>query len=344
MNTLPLVSVIMPIRNEANFIRQSLGAILAQNYPHDKIEVLISDGMSDDNTREQVQEMALSSDIPISIVDNPAGIAPTGLNLALKLSKGEIIVRVDGHTIIEFDYVSECVAALKRTDACNVGGRMNAVSDNKIGKVVALATSSPFGIGNARFHYSEREEFVDTVYLGAWHKHVFDKYGLFNEQLVRNQDDEFNYRLRANNCKILLCPKIRSRYYNRSSLKTLWRQYFQYGFWKVRVLQLHPRQMSVRQFVPFIFVASIVLLTLFSIVSVIGRWGLATVIGSYLAANLLASAVISIKTQATLFPLLSLSFIILHISYGLGFLIGLISFGKEWKKRSGQTNRIHRTN
>lgn len=333
----PFVSVIMPVRNEAAFIERSLGAILAQDYPPDRIEIIIADGMSTDSTRRLIEKSAAASDIAVAVVDNPSGIAPTGLNAALRKSVGEIIVRVDGHTIIEPDYVRECVAALRKSDACNVGGRMNAISENNFGNVIALATSSPFGIGNARFHYSEREEYADTVYLGAWRRKVFEEFGLFDEQLVRNQDDEFNYRLRAAGGRILLCPKIKSFYYNRSSLKSLWRQYYQYGYWKVRVLQMHPRQMSARQFVPFIFVAAIILTAMAEIFSSVGKWALLLLIVSYAIANFAAS-IWTAKAKVRLIPLLVLSFAILHLSYGSGFLMGLISFRKKW----GEKNvRIH---
>ena len=178
---------------------------------------------------------------------------PTGLNLALAAAEGEIIVRVDGHTNIEADYVRWCVEALERTGATNVGGRMDAVGRGRFGEAVAAATSSPFGVGGARFHYSNTEEWADTVYMGAWPRWVFEEIGLFDEELVRDQDDEFNYRLREHGGRILLSPKIKSVYSNRSNPLALWKQYFQYGFWKVRVLQKHPKQMRPRQFAPPLF-------------------------------------------------------------------------------------------
>ena len=235
----------MPIRNEADFIARSLGAVLEQDYPHECMEVLVADGLSTDSTREVIVRMAADHPaVTVRILDNPGKIVPTGFNIALAAAAGEIIVRVDGHTIIDPDYVRQCVALLQNTAADNVGGRMTAVGRGTFGEAVALATSSPFGVGGARFHYSDQEEWVDTVYMGAWRREVFDKVGGFDEELVRNQDDEFNYRLRASGGKILLSPTINSRYYNRSTVRSLWRQYYQYGYWKVRVLQKHPMQMS----------------------------------------------------------------------------------------------------
>ena len=327
----PFVSVIMPVYNEGNFILRSLGALLDQTYRKDRMEIILADGMSTDNTRQLAEKIAGESTISVSFVDNVKKIAPSGLNLALRAAKGEIIVRVDGHTIVEPDYVSECVDALLRTGAANAGGKMNAVAEGSAGQAIAIATSSRFGIGNARFHYSDSEEYVDTVYLGAWPKSMFDRYGFFNEELVRNQDDEFNYRLRAGGEKILLSPRIKSIYYNRSSFKTLWRQYFQYGYWKVRVLQMHPRQMSMRQFVPLFFVTSLIVTAILSLLTPFGRCAFVGVILSYVTANFAAS-VIAGKSKIALLPMVSLSFAILHLSYGFGFLLGVFSFVGHWFK------------
>ena len=178
------------------------------------------------------------------LLDNPGQIVPTGINAALKIARGSIIIRIDGHTAIAPDYIAQCVRALEQSKADNVGGRMDAVGSNAFARAVALATSSPFGIGGSRFHYSQKEEWVDSVYMGAWRRDAFEKYGLFDEELVRNQDDEFNYRMRKQGGKILLNPKIKSNYTVRCSAVKLFRQYYQYGFWKVRVFQKHPSQMS----------------------------------------------------------------------------------------------------
>lgn len=234
----PLVTVIMPIRNEEAFIERSLGAVLTQNYPADRMQVLVADGMSDDDTRGVIARLAAEHPgHEVEVVDNPGRIVPTGFNAALDRARGDVVVRVDGHTIIEPDYVTECVAAIAETGADNVGGRMDAVSDGPMGHAIALATSSPFGVGNSAFHYASGQRWVDSVYMGAWPREVFERIGRFDPEMVRNQDDEFNYRLSAGGGRILLTDRIRSRYYNRSSLKKLFSQYRQYGFWKVRVLQ-----------------------------------------------------------------------------------------------------------
>ncbi len=204
----PLLSIIVPVRNEEKHIECCLGAIINQVYPLKLMEVLVVDGESDDGTREIITELMQSHSI-IHLINNPSRIVPTGINLALSLASGEIIIRVDGHTEIAPDYVRECVKALQRSGAQNVGGKMFAIGSGIFGETVALTTSSPFGVGGARFHYSDKEEWVDTVYMGAWPKQVFSQIGLFDEELVRDQDDEFNYRLRENNGKILLSPYIK---------------------------------------------------------------------------------------------------------------------------------------
>lgn len=331
----PLVSIILPVRNESGYIGQGLQAILAQDYPSDRMEILIADGMSTDNTRQIIQELAaLHPDIPIKIIDNPGEVVPTGMNLALRQAKGGIIIRVDGHTIIAPDYVRRCVEALQNSDAENVGGRMNAVGLNFFGKAVALATSTPFGIGNGRFHYSDQEEWVDTVYMGAWPRAVFDKIGVFDEELVRNQDDEFNYRLRAAGGRVLLSPMIKSEYTVRGTPGQLWRQYYQYGFWKVRVLQKHPLQMSLRQFVPPSFVLALLLSLWFFLFAKFDFLGL-IIPAMYLAANPLASLWTAARRGWKYFPMLPIVFAILHLSYGTGFLVGLVKFWNRWSDNKG---------
>ena len=334
---LPLVSVIMPIRNEAEHIERCLAAVLAQDYPADLLDVTVVDGMSDDGTREIVGNYVRGYP-NVRLLNNPGRIVPTALNIGIRAVQGDIIIRVDGHTTLAPDYVHQCVAALERTGADNVGGRMDAQARGYFGKAVALATSSPFGVGSARFHYSHEEEWVDTVYLGAYRREVFERIGLFDEQMVRDQDDEFNYRLRAYGGRILLCPQIRSRYTCRSSPRKLWRQYFEYGFWKVRVLQKHPRQMSWRQFVPPAFVAALLVALGLSALGIF--WPLALIAGSYTVANLAASLWIGGRCGLRYLAVLPVVFSILHVSFGTGFLIGLIRFASQWGDR-GAKHVVH---
>ena len=319
--------MILPIRNEARHIQPCLDAVLTQDYPADRFDVLVVDGMSDDGTRELVSRYVRRYP-NVQLLDNPKCIVPTALNIGIRAARGDIIVRVDGHTTIAPDYVRQCVSALERTGADNAGGRMDAESPGFLGAAVAQATGSPFGVGNARFHYSRQEEWVDTVYMGAYRRDVFDRIGLIDEEMVRDQDDEFNYRLRAQVGRILLCPQIRSRYTNRSDLRKLWRQYFEYGYWKVRVLQKHPRQMRWRQFVPPLFVSALLSALGLSAFEVV--WPLALIAGSYLAGNLIASLSIAVRSGAQYLMILPVVFAILHVAYGTGFVSGSIRFANRW--------------
>lgn len=336
----PFVSILVPIRNEASFIERGLRAIAEQDYPIDRMEVLIADGRSTDDTRLIALQFAKSHPgLIIRVLDNPAKVVPNGINISLRQARGEFILRVDGHTAIAPDYVRHCVETLGRTRADNVGGRMTGIGLNSFGKAVALATSTPFGVGGGRFHYSDKEEWVDTVYMGAWPKRVFEKIGLFDEELVRDQDDEFNYRLRGAGGRILLNPKIKSEYTVRSSASALWKQYFQYGFWKVRVLQKHPRQMSLRQFVPPAFVLAMLgsmALALFPASRLLSP----VVPALYVVSNLLASIYTAARRGWTYLPSLPVVFFILHGSYGLGFLAGLIKFWNRWGDKTGRTPAI----
>jgi GT2 family glycosyltransferase len=207
---------------------------------------------------------------------------------------------------------------------------MDAVSDTRFGQAVALATSSPFGIGGGRFHYSDREEFVDTVYLGAWPREVFRRIGLFDEEMVRNQDDEMNYRLRSQGGRILLTPRIRSQYYNRTSPRALWRQYFQYGFWKVRVLQKHPRQMRPRQFIPALFLVALMISLALTPVAEGARYVFGFIAGTYFLATVVASILQRKGRSWRVLPWLPITFATLHLAYGSGFLIGLVRFWNHW--------------
>ena len=327
-NQQPKVSVLMPIRNEAATIHRSVGAVLAQDYPHDRMELLIADGMSTDATRSIIRNLD-SREIEVRIIDNPGLIVPTGLNRAIEAATGEIIVRIDGHTIVAEDYVRQCVAELLRSGADNVGGKMNAVGTTPFSHAVAEATSSPFGVGGARFHYSNEEEWVDTVYLGTWHKELLQRLGGFDEEMVRNQDDELNFRLRKNGGRVLLSPKIHSRYYPRGTPRSLWKQYFQYGYWKVRVMQKHPRQMSLRHFAPPTFALAISLLGLLSVFHWAALVLLLGLIGTYLCANLAICLSQARGSKASLFSRMTV-YTTLHLSYGFGFLLGLVKFARQW--------------
>jgi GT2 family glycosyltransferase len=294
------------------------------------MEILVVDGMSNDGTRQIIANYA--TEYPnIALLDNPAQIVPTAMNIGLKQARGEIVIRVDGHTLIARDYARACVEALQTGGADCVGGPMVARGQTPFGEAVALATSHPFGVGGSRFHYATEIMETDTVYLGAYRREIFERIGYFDEEMVRNQDDEFNYRLRSAGGKIMLYPTIQSIYYNRSTSRSLWRQYFQYGFWKVRVAQKLPGQMRLRHFIPFGLVISLLGGGVLAPYSKFIRRGWLAVIGLYTALNLGASMKISLRAGWRHVKFLPFAFAILHLAYGLGFAWGLLRFANRWK-------------
>ncbi len=329
-----IISIIIPIRNEAASIAACLDAVLNQQGVNEfAMEVLVVDGISTDSTREIVNEYQKNHS-NIVLIDNPGMIVPTGMNLAYKIAKGDYLIRVDGHCVISPDYVCNCIRHLQETGAAGVGGPMQTIGETPLSETIAVAMSSVFGVGNSAFRTTNGEtKFVDSVPFPAYSRVILEKVGGYDEELVRNQDDEYNYRIRAAGGKILLAADVQSKYYSRGSLKKLWRQYYQYGYWKVRVLQKHPRQMSLRQFVPPLFVAALLASALAALFYPPAGWLLAVVVATYLLADLAASVAAARQKGWRHFARLPLVFPILHLSYGLGFLVGLVKFARRWQER-----------
>lgn len=324
----PLVSIVIPMRNEGAQFAECLDAVLAQDYPADRLEVIVVDGESDDESAAIIRGYA-AKDARITVLQNPRRIVPTAMNLAIRAARGSIITRVDGHTRIAADYVRTGVELLQRTGADNVGGPMHPVGGGVFGDAVATAMTSRFGIG-AYFHFGTEEREADTVYLGMWPRRVFERVGLFDEELVRNQDDEFNYRLRKMGGRILFTPRMRSWYQNRQSLTRLARQFYQYGEWKVRVLQKHPRQMSWRHAVPPAFVAALLLMTALAPFTWLGGAGvlLATSLYLFVIALIAARGAKSVPAWAAT----TAAFLIIHIAWGSGVLSGLLRYADRWRR------------
>jgi glycosyltransferase involved in cell wall biosynthesis len=318
----PTVTVIMPVLNEAAAIRASLAAVLNQDYPADRLEILVVDGGSTDGTRAVVQELIANRPL-VRLLENPEQIQAVALNIGILAAQGEIIIRVDGRTYIAPNYVSQCVHYLIQGKADNVGGLMRPVGTTYVGRGVALAMSSPFGVGDAKFRYSAREQYVDTVYLGAYWRKTFEQIGLYDPSVHINEDYELNYRLRQAGGKILLSPAIKSTYTPRASLPALWRQYFIYGRQKVRTLQKHPESLRWRQAIPPIFVGAFL-----SILVGGGFWKpfrylFKLLTGCYLLANLVASTIEARRGGWRYWPVLPLIFATIHFAWGLGFWFGL---------------------
>jgi len=321
----PRVSVIVPCLNESDHIEVCLRSILAQEPPPGGFEIIVADGMSDDGTRHILNQFA-AEDPRLRVVDNPGFIVSTALNAAVRVAMGKIIVRMDAHTEFAEDYIRQSVAVLQQTGAENVGGPWVAKGQGYVGQAIAAAFQSPFAVGGARAHDPRHVGLVDTVYLGCWPREVFDRIGLFDEELVRNQDDEFNLRLMRAGGKIWQSPRIKSWYHPRGSLVALFRQYMQYGYWKVRVIQKHRLPASIRHLVPLAFMFTMLVLGGASLVWPSALW-MGSVLGAaYIVCNLAASVTAAVRAGISLFPMLPLVFACFHIGYGYGFLRGIWDF------------------
>ena len=334
----------MPVRNEALFIVRSLRAVLAQDYPSQRMEVIVSDGMSTDSTRQIVRSFQ-SQDIRIELIDNPGKIVPSGLNLAIDHAKGDVIVRVDGHCEIATDYIRRCVAHLINDGVDGVGGPLETIGETPRAAIIARAMSSSFGVGGSAFRTTHGKTMLtDTVAFPAYTRHVIERAGPFDEELVRNQDDEFNYRLLKMGAKILLASDVHCRYHSRNSFRSLWKQYFQYGYWKIRVIQKNPHQVRLRQFVPPIFVTVLMISLLMMPLIGVSRLIFALVVSSYLIAIIAASFLEARRTDERTVILLPIAFATLHLSYGLGFLVGLARFWNRWGDRKNRVVPMHALN
>ena len=323
---LPRVSVIIPTRNEHKYIEQCLVSIVGQDYPADKLEIIVVDGLSEDDTREIARRALASNDsLHWRILTNPDQVTPAGLNRGIEVANGEVIIRVDGHATVARDYVRRCVEVLAETGAGCVGGHMRPVGSGLLGGAIAAAHLSPFGLGAGKLHNPRHEGPADTVYLGCWPREVFQTVGMFNEGLRRNQDIEFNSRIRNNNQEVYLAKSIVVHYHPRSSLRSLARQHFQTGQWNVITQKHSPGALSFRHFVPLVFVASLLISLALIPVPGAGLRMLAGIAGAYTLANIAAAVYSGLTYGPSGSILLPVVFATIHLSYGLGLLWGIFT-------------------
>lgn len=320
---LPTISVVIPMRNEEDHIAACLQSVVDQDYPAELLEVLIVDGVSSDGSRDIVSRFQQNYPY-IRRLTNERKATTYALNLGITESNGEIVVRVDAHCTLAPNYIRACVDALQQSGADNVGGLMRPRGRTPLEKVIALAMSSRFGVGGGKFHYFDRELFVDTVYLGAYRREVFDRIGFYDEEAHYSEDDELNYRLIKSGGRILLSPKIHSEYSPRGSLFTLWKQFYNYGFGKARTFKKHGRTESVRHLAPPLFVLSLggclILLTL----NPLFGWVFVTIVVAYFMSATFVAARISIRSGWKSFVPLPIVFLTIHLAYGLGFLVNIL--------------------
>jgi cellulose synthase/poly-beta-1,6-N-acetylglucosamine synthase-like glycosyltransferase len=328
--TLPRVSVVIPVRDEARYIRSNVEAVLAQDYPADRLEVLVADGRSTDGTREILERMIAerpAGGARLRMVDNPRRIMPTGTNAAIREAQGDVIHLLGGHAQLPQGYLRACVGVLLERDADAAGGALNTIGDNYVSEVIAAAMSSPLGIGNADFRTAgdSREPIpTDTIPFGCYRRRVFERIGLFNPHMVRHQDYEFHWRLREAGGRILLLPWMKARYHARRSIPALWRQYWHNGVWKGRFVRKFPRSLRVRHLVPTAFALALLGSGLLALLWRPSWPLLALVAGAYGLFLLAAMAVFAARGRWRELPLLPVVLLALHLSYGLGVWLGLM--------------------
>ena len=334
-----MISVIMPCYNEEGTIKQVLEALLAQDVPPETFELVLADGMSTDGTRDRIAAFQQSHpELDLRLVDNPQRSIPSGLNRAIEATNGDPIIRLDAHSIPYPDYLRRCVEVLEDTGASNVGGiwEIRPCLDHWVARSIAEAAAHPLGAGDARYRIGGKPGPVETVPFGAFRREWVERVGPFNEEMLTNEDYEYNTRIRAAGGLIWFDPSIRSVYFARSSLTDLARQYWRYGYWKARMLTAYPRSLRWRQSLPPLFVFSTLVLGTASIF-----WNVALLLLGlqwvvYLAVLLSAGVVSSIQKKAPALIIgLPIAILIMHLGWGAGFLMSLLSS----KSRSGNEER-----
>ena len=324
MDLKPLVSVVVPIRNEAPFIKECLEAIWTQDYGRN-LEIIVVDGMSNDGTRELLLKLAAAEN-RLAIIDNPGRIFPTGVNLGIRRAKGGLVLILGGHAVLPPNYIRECVECLIKEHVDCVGGAIDSVGVGRVAEGIALAMGSPFGVGGSGFRTAgpgTRAIPTDTVPFGLFRRDVFDQIGLFNEAMVRHQDYELNYRLRKAGGRILLLPWLRVRYYVRSGFRSLFKQYWQYGIWKGRFLCAYPKSLKSRHIAPPVLVGALAFGAASCLVLKSGLIFTALLALIYFFFLLYAAARLSIRTNWRLAPMITVALASLHFSWGAGVWVGL---------------------
>jgi glycosyltransferase involved in cell wall biosynthesis len=323
-------SFIVPVRNEEDYIRACLRSLVEQEYPASEIEVIVVDGRSSDRTREIIEEIARKNP-QVRCLDNPAGIVPTAMNIGIRAARGEVVIRADGHNVYPWDYAANCVKSLAQTGAANVGGPWVTVAADESfsARLVATILSSPFGVGNSQFRTSREEGFVDTVPFGAFRREIFERIGLYNEKLVRNQDNELNARIRKAGGRIYLTPILTTYYHPGKKFLGLLKYAFKTSRWHIFTLRENRQSMGLRHFAPAMFLVLLLLLLTSFLASptarslLIGMMSVYLVVGFYFARRSKTDGNWNIPLVQ---PFASFCF---HMAYAAGTLFGVIYLFRE---------------
>ncbi len=325
------VSVVIPVLNEEKYINECLNSLLRQDYPQEFLEIILVDGNSEDKTLDVINEYRKKYDF-IKLLNNPNKTVQYALNIGINNSTGKYIVRMDAHAWYAEDYISKCIEYLKITKAANVGGTTVVKGKNATQKIVAAAYNSPFALGGSKHYKENYEGFADTVAWGSFERQYLIDIGMYDERLPRSEDDDLNFRITEKGDKIFVTPKIRSVYYPKDSFSKLFKQYFEYGKWKVAVIKKHHKPSRIAHLIPMAFVAFLVFLLLLFAADLflpIPKFVLGFFIGIlalYFLLNLCFSCINKYAVGIINKLKLVWAHLVIHISYGLGFWSGIFKF------------------
>jgi glycosyltransferase involved in cell wall biosynthesis len=321
MTTPPRVTIAMPAYNEEKYIEACIASVQAQDYPSELIEILVADGRSTDRTREILAQLA-ARDPRITVVDNPERLQAAGLGLMVKQASGDIIVRMDVHCEYAPDYVRKCVETLERTGADNVGGAQRAKANSLFQRALCAALTSPFGTGGVKYRSADAEGFVDTVFLGAFRRKIFETVGLWDPRAITNEDAELNQRILDSGGHIYLSRDIVVHYFPRDTFKKLAKQYFKYGCGRARTLLKLGTAPTLRPFIPFLMTVGAA-----TLVALPPLWPIAPIaFATYALATGAEATRVGAKLGPAALPLVWAMFPVLHISHGIGFAAGLVQY------------------
>jgi succinoglycan biosynthesis protein ExoA len=321
----PFVTIAIPCLDEERHIEACLEDVFAQDYPANRFEVLVADGMSTDRTREILQQIAARHPARMRVLENPRRLQAPAMNLMIAAARGDVIVRFDVHARYATDYIRQCVAVLEETGADNVGGAQRAVAETWFQRALCAALDSPLGVGGARYRDPEQDGFVDTVFLGAFRREIFDSVGGYDDNAVTNEDAELNQRILGAGGKVFLSRKIVVNYTPRDSFRSLARQYFRYGKGRARTLLKHRRYPTIRPALPFLMVVGGVTLLVVPPLRLLAP----VAFGLYGAAALVEAVRVSRRRGLALAPVVAAIFPVLHVSHGVGFAAGLAQYALQ---------------
>jgi len=319
---MPLVSIVIPMYNEIEIIEQNLRSILRQDYPQGNIEILVVDGGSTDGSRQFVEKLS-NDHSNIRLLDNPRRRTPSGLNIGIKNAGGSIVIILGAHTCIQEDFILQNVRAMHAEGVRCTGGTQVNIGDTLVQRAIGLAMGSPFGIPSAPYRFWKHEKYVDTVVYAAYDKKLFDEIGYFDEDLLISEDAELNWRIRKAGYKIFYTPKIVTHYYPRRTIQSLIKQLFRYGILRVNVIKKHLDALKFIHLIPFLFILFSTVLLLLSVFNILFLNIFKIIWLVYLSCILVFSFIGAIKSKPIYFLLLPVIFISIHISWGMGFIVGI---------------------